>query len=155
MDELNLKQLTLAVRTIADEKNLSEEIVLSVIEQAIAAAWRRDNGERDQEVRAELNTNDGTATVYVSREVVEAVGSEAYEISLEEAKKEKADAELGDLIEEKHEVTSFGRVAAQTAKQVVLFHKASKFKASFTMSVAASRCLLKTSNAKTVARSLS
>ena len=116
MDELNLKQLTLAVRTIADEKNLSEEIVLSVIEQAIAAAWRRDNGERDQEVRAELNTNDGTATVYVSREVVEAVGSEAYEISLEEAKKEKADAELGDLIEEKHEVTSFGRVAAQTAK---------------------------------------
>lgn len=120
MDELNLKQLTLAVRTIADEKNLSEEIVLSVIEQAIAAAWRRDNGERDQEVRAELNTNDGTATVYVSREVVESVGSEAYEISLEEAKKEKADAELGDLIEEKHEVTSFGRVAAQTAKQVVL-----------------------------------
>lgn len=120
MDELNLKQLTLAVRTIADEKNLSEEIVLSVIEQAIAAAWRRDNGERDQEVRAELNTNDGTATVYVAREVVEAVGSEAYEISLEDAKKEKADAELGDLIEEKYEVTSFGRVAAQTAKQVVL-----------------------------------
>ena len=55
MDELNLKQLTLAVRTIADEKNLPEEVVLSVIEQAIAAAWRRDNGERDQEVRSELN----------------------------------------------------------------------------------------------------
>ena len=47
MDELNLKQLTLAVRTIADEKNLPEDVVLSVIEQAIAAAWRRDNGERD------------------------------------------------------------------------------------------------------------
>ncbi len=120
MDELNLKQLTLAVRTIADEKNLSEEVVLAVIEQAIAAAWRRDNGERDQEVRAELNTVDGTAAVYVSREVVEVVGSEAYEISLEDAKKVKADAVLGDLIEEKHEVTSFGRVAAQTAKQVVL-----------------------------------
>lgn len=120
MDELNLKQLTLAVRTIADEKNLPEEIVLSVIEQAIAAAWRRDNGERDQEVRAELNTNDGTAVVYVSREVVEVVGSEAHEISLEDARKVKKDAELGDLIEEKHEVTSFGRVAAQTAKQVVL-----------------------------------
>ena len=70
MDELNLKQLTLAVRTIADEKNLPEDVVLSVIEQAIAAAWRRDNGERDQEVRAELNTNDGTANVFVSREVV-------------------------------------------------------------------------------------
>lgn len=120
MDELNLKQLTLAVRTIAEEKNLPEEVVLSVIEQAIAAAWRRDNGERDQEVRAELNVNDGTAVVYVGREVVEVVGSEAHEISLEDARKEKKDAELGDIIENKHEVTSFGRVAAQTAKQVVL-----------------------------------
>ena len=120
MDELNLKQLTLAVRTIADEKNLPEDVVLSVIEQAIAAAWRRDNGERDQEVRAELNVNDGTAVVYVGREVVEAVGSDAHEISLEDAKKLKKDAELGDIIEDKYEVTSFGRVAAQTAKQVVL-----------------------------------
>lgn len=120
MDELNLKQLTLAVRTIAEEKNLPEETVLSVIEQAIAAAWRRDNGERDQEVRAELNVNDGTADVYVGREVVEVVGSDAHEISLEDAKKVKKDAELGDIIEEKHQVESFGRVAAQTAKQVVL-----------------------------------
>jgi len=120
MEELNLKQLTLAVRTIADEKNLPEETVLSVIEQAIAAAWRRDNGERDQEVRAVLNVTDGTAVVFVGREVVEVVGSDAHEISLEEAKQEKPDAELGDIIEKSYEVTSFGRVAAQTAKQVVL-----------------------------------
>lgn len=120
MDDINIKQLTLAVRTIAEEKNLPEETVLSVIEQAIAAAWRRDNGERDQEVRAELNVNDGTANVFVSREVVESVGSDAVEISLEDALKIKEDARVGDTIEEKHEVTSFGRVAAQTAKQVVL-----------------------------------
>lgn len=120
MDELNLKQLTLAVRTIADEKNLPEDAVLSVIEQAIAAAWRRDNGERDQEVRAELNTVDGTAKVFVGREVVEVVGSDAHEISLEDARKIKEDAVLGDIIEDEYEVTTFGRVAAQTAKQVVL-----------------------------------
>ena len=120
MEDINIKQLTLAVRTIAEEKNLPEEVVLSVIEQAIAAAWRRDNGERDQEVRAELNVNDGTASVYVAREVVEEVGSDAVEISLEDAKKVKKDAVIGDIIEEKHEVVSFGRVAAQTAKQVVL-----------------------------------
>lgn len=120
MDDINIKQLTLAMRTIAEEKNLPEDTILSVIEQAIAAAWRRDNGERDQDVRAELNVNNGTATVYVAREVVEEVGSEAVEISLEDAKKVKADAQIGDMIEEKHEVTSFGRVAAQTAKQVVL-----------------------------------
>lgn len=120
MDDLNIKQLTLAVRTIAEEKNLPEETVLDVIEQAIAAAWRRDNGERDQEVRAVLNVNDGTAKVFVAREVVEEVGSDAHEISLSEAKKIKKDAALGDMIEDEHEVKSFGRVAAQTAKQVVL-----------------------------------
>lgn len=120
MDDLNIKQLTLGVKTIAEEKNLPEETVLGVIEQAIAAAWRRDNGERDQEVRAELNVNDGTARVFVGREVVDEVGSPAHEISLEDAKKVKKDAELGDMIEEDFEVTSFGRVAAQTAKQVVI-----------------------------------
>jgi transcription termination/antitermination protein NusA len=120
MEDINIKQLTLAVRTIAEEKNLPEETVLSVIEQAIAAAWRRDNGERDQDVRAVLNVNDGTATVFVAREVVELVGSDAVEISLEDALKVKKDAKIGDIIEEAHEVVSFGRVAAQTAKQVVI-----------------------------------
>ena len=120
MEDLNIKQLTLAVRTIAEEKNLPEDTVLSVIEQAIAAAWRRDNGERDQDVRAELNINDGTANVFVAREVVEVVGSDSVEISLDDARKIKKDAQIADIIEEKHEVVSFGRVAAQTAKQVVL-----------------------------------
>lgn len=120
MEDINIKQLTLAVRTIAEEKNLPEEVVLSVIEQAIAAAWRRDNGERDQDVRAELNVVDGTANVFVIREVVEEVGSDLVEISLEDAKALQPEIELGGTIEEKHEVVSFGRVAAQTAKQVVL-----------------------------------
>lgn len=120
MEELNLKQLMLAVRTIADEKNLPEETVLSVIEQAIAAAWRRDHGEREQEVRAELNVNQGTAEVFVARTVVEEVESPLTEITVADAKAYKKDAAIGDIIEDKHEVTSFGRVAAQTAKQVVL-----------------------------------
>jgi N utilization substance protein A len=120
MEEINIKQLVLAVHTIAEEKNLPEETVLSVIEQAIAAAWRRDHGERDQEVRSELNINSGTANVFVAREVVDEVGSDAVEIGLKDAKKLKKDVSLGDRIEEMHEVTSFGRVAAQTAKQVVL-----------------------------------
>lgn len=120
MEEINIKQLIMAIRTIAEEKNLSEETVLSVIEQAIAAAWRRDNGEREQEVRCELNVNKGTAKVFVSHEVVEEVVSDATEISLEDAKKIKSDAVIGDVIEEQFEVATFGRVAAQTAKQVVL-----------------------------------
>ena len=120
MEDLNIKQLTLAVRTIAEEKNLPEETVMDVIEQAIAAAWRRDNGERDQSVRAELNINDGSAKVFVMRDVVEEVENDLNQISLEDAQKIKADAKRGDVIEDEHTVTSFGRVAAQTAKQVVL-----------------------------------
>ena len=76
MEDLNIKQLTLAVKTIAEEKNLPEDTVLEVIEQAIAAAWRRDNGEREQNVRSSLNINKGTATVYVIREIVEEVEEE-------------------------------------------------------------------------------
>lgn len=120
MDTINIKQLVLAIRTIADEKNLPEETVMDVVEQAIAAAWRRDNADREQDVRAELNTQNGTAKVFVVREIVDEVESPLTQISLEEAKKFKKDAEVGGVIEEEHEATTFGRVAAQTAKQVVL-----------------------------------
>ena len=120
MEDINLKQLTLAVRTIAEEKNLPEETVLDVIEQAIAAAWRRDNGEREQNVRAELNTQEGTANVFVIRDIVEDPINDLIEVGLDEAKKTNPEAEIGGTTEEKHEVTHFGRVAAQTAKQVVL-----------------------------------
>ena len=121
MEDLNIKQLTLAVRTIAEEKNLPEETVLSVIEQAIAAAWRRDNGTRDQLVRASLNINNGTAVVSVVKTVVEEVENDANQIGLEEAKEIDPAAELGgEVVMETHNVTTFGRVAAQTAKQVIL-----------------------------------
>ena len=121
MDELNLKQLALAVRTIADEKNLPEETVHEIIEQAIAAAWRRENGDREQDVRAELNSNSGEAKIFVRREVVEDPINDALELGLEEAKKSKPDAVIGDIIEDEQPApTTFGRVAAQTAKQVVL-----------------------------------
>ena len=122
MEDLNIKQMMLAAKTIAAEKNLPEEKVLEVIEMAIAAAWRRENGNRDQNVRAELNTQTGDAEVFVQYEVVD--GEEAYninnEISLEDAKELDPNTEVGEIVEEKFPVETFGRVAAQTAKQVVL-----------------------------------
>lgn len=120
MEEIDLKQLTLAVRTIADEKRLPEEIVHDIIEQAIAAAWRRDHGDREQEVRAAMDHNSGKVTVYATYHVVENVENEATEKSLEDAKKIDKDAEIGGTVEVSDEPTKFGRVAAQTAKQVVL-----------------------------------
>lgn len=120
MEDLNIKQLVQAIRTIAEEKNLPEETVMDVVQQAVAAAWRRDNGDREQNVRAELNTNNGTAKVYVQYEVVEEVENEANQMTVEQAKKLQKDAKLGDVVEEMYEAVQFGRVAAQTAKQVVL-----------------------------------
>lgn len=120
MEDLNIKQLVLAIRTIAEEKNLPEETVLDVVQQAVAAAWRRDNGDREQTVRAELNTNNGSARVFVQYEVVEEVENEANQMTLDQAKKLKKDAQVGDIVEEAFDATHFGRVAAQTAKQVVL-----------------------------------
>lgn len=118
--DLDTKQLVLAVRTIAEEKNLPEETVEEVVSQAIAAAWRRDNGERDQEVKARININTGDIRIFVVHEVVEDVEHPVKQISLEDAKKIKKDAVIGDFLEEEKDVTTFGRVAAQTAKQVIL-----------------------------------
>jgi transcription termination/antitermination protein NusA len=118
--DLDLKQLVSAIGVIAEEKNLPEEIVRDVIEQALAAAWRRDYGDRDMDVRSELNMSSGALRVFVRRTVVEEVENEVYQITLDEAQKQKSDAAIDDVIEYEQDVHDFGRVAAQTAKQVVL-----------------------------------
>ncbi len=119
MEGLDLKQMSAMVKVIAEEKNLPEETVLDVIQMAIAAAWRKDNGDKEMNVRAVLNVNTGEAEVFVERTVVEdeVAYNPATEIPLKEAGKGK---NVGDIVEEKHKVTSFGRVAAMTAKQVVV-----------------------------------
>ena len=116
--ELDLKQMIAMVDIIAEEKNLPKETVIDVIQQAIAAAWRRENGEKDMNVRCELDLNTGEADVYVQREVVE--DGIAYIPETEIPQSEAKGKELGDIVEEKHKVGAFGRVASQTAKQVVL-----------------------------------
>lgn len=118
--DLDMKQLALAIRAIAEEKNLPEETVQEVVEQALAAAYRRDYGEREQEVRVTMNLNTGDVDAYVSKEVVEAVESPAYEISVQDAQVMKKDVQVGDEVEVHEKVNNFGRVAAQTAKQVIL-----------------------------------
>lgn len=119
MEGLDLKQMSAMVDVIAEEKGLPKDTVIDVIEQAIAAAWRKDNGDREMNVRAMLNTKTGEADVFVAREVIEdgLAYNPSTEIPLGEAGKK---AKLGDIVEEKHKVTGFGRVAAQTAKQVVI-----------------------------------
>lgn len=118
--DMDVKQLALAVKTIAEEKNLPDETVQDIVEQALAAAYRRDFGDREQEVRVSININTGDIDVYVSKEVVEEVTDPALQISLKDASVTKKSAKVGDSIELHEKAENFGRVAAQTAKQVVL-----------------------------------
>lgn len=120
MEDLDIKQLAGAVKAIAEEKNLPENVVQEVVEQALAAAYRRDYGDREQEVRVNMNLNTGEVDAYVSKEVVDVIGDEAFEISLKDAEVIKKNSKIGDFIEIHEKVENFGRVAAQTAKQVIL-----------------------------------
>lgn len=118
--DLDIKQLALALKTIAEEKNLPEDVVQEVVEQALAAAYRRDYGDREQEVRVSMNLSSGEVDAYITKEVVERVGDDNYEISLNDAQVMKKNAAIGDTLEIHQNIESFGRVAAQTAKQVIL-----------------------------------
>lgn len=118
--ELDMKQLAIAIKSIAEEKNLPEDVVQEAVEQALAAAYRRDYGEREQEVRVTMNLNTGAVDAYVSKTVVDKVDDPDIQISLADAKKIKSDAKLDDVVESHEAITQFGRVAAQTAKQVIL-----------------------------------
>jgi N utilization substance protein A len=118
--DFDMKQLATALKAIAEEKNLPEDTVKEVVEQALAAAYRRDYGEREQEVRVTMNLNSGDVDAYVMKVVVESVENAAYEISLKDAQVMQKNAKLGDEIEVHEKVSTFGRVAAQTAKQVIL-----------------------------------
>jgi N utilization substance protein A len=118
--EMDFKQLASAIRLIADEKNLPEEQVQEIVQQALAAAWRRDYGDREQEVRVTMNLNTGEVSAYITKEIVELVENPHMQISLSDAQVMKKNAKVGETVEIYQKVEEFGRVAAQTAKQVIL-----------------------------------
>jgi N utilization substance protein A len=118
--EMDFKQLAIAIKAIAEEKNLPEETVQEVVEQALAAAYRRDYGDREQEIRVTMNLNTGDVDAYITKEIVDEVENDAYEISLKDAQVMRKNAKVGETVEVHEKVHDFGRVAAQTAKQVIL-----------------------------------
>lgn len=118
--DLDMKQLAGAIKLIAEEKNLESDAVQEIVEQALAAAFRRDFGDREQEVRVTMNLNTGDVDAYITKEVVEQVENKQNQISLAEAQVMRKNAAVGETIEVHQKIESFGRVAAQTAKQVIL-----------------------------------
>lgn len=113
-------QFMSAIEQICEEKGISKDMVLEAIEAAIVAAYKKDFGDKEQEVRAELDKDSGEATIFISKEVVEDVTDPAVQISIADAKKIQKSTQLGDVVEIKEDNKEFGRVAAQTAKQVIV-----------------------------------
>ena len=117
---IDFKQIALMVDLLAEEKNLETELVHEIIEQAVAAAWRQDCGHSDQKVRSTINLYKEQIDIYIIYEVVEEVVNSHNEISLKDALAKDPNAKIGDKVEEHQVMQQLGRVAAQSAKQVIL-----------------------------------
>ncbi len=111
----------IALTQLAAERHLPREQVLLAIELAYASAFKKDNPELEQNITVKLNPNTGEVAVYALKTVVETVEDSSREISLADAQGTKQTAELGDEVAEAEPMPhNASRIAAQTAKQVVL-----------------------------------
>lgn len=145
---MDLKQFASAINQISEEKGISSEKILETIEMALAAAYKKEYGEKGQIIRTKFNSKTGEAKFFQIKMIVdetmlkpddeEETGevlkqeeevdgekkirfNEERHIMIDEAKKIKKDAEVGDELEFALETREeFGRIAAQTAKQVII-----------------------------------
>lgn len=109
-----------ALTQLAAERGLPQESVLSAIEDAIASAYRRDSVAAGQNITVKLDPDSGDVTVHVLKAVVDVVTDDKTEVALPDARAITPDAELGAVIITDSKSHEPGRIAAQTAKQVVM-----------------------------------
>ena len=107
-----------ALTALEKQKGISRDVLVDAIEAALVTAYKR-NFNQAQNVRVDLNLDKGTMKVYSRKDVVEEVEDDRLQISLEDAIKINPAYELEDIVEEEVTPRDFGRIAAQTAKQVV------------------------------------
>jgi N utilization substance protein A len=113
-------EFALAFNEVLEEKQLPKEIILSAIESAMVSAYRRAvNASNAQQVEAKINPETGEVTIFVEKEVVEDVQDERTEVMLEDARRVSPEVNLGDMAIVESTPKDFGRVAAQTARQVI------------------------------------
>ncbi|CAH0204087.1 transcription termination factor NusA [Peribacillus frigoritolerans] len=107
-----------ALYILENEKGISREVLIDAIESALISAYRR-NFNQAQNVRIDLNLGKGTMRVFARKDVVDEVFDSRLEISVEEARAIDPNYQLDDVVEMEVTPKDFGRIAAQTAKQVV------------------------------------
>ncbi|MEN6357784.1 MAG: transcription termination factor NusA [Armatimonadota bacterium] len=108
-----------ALRQIEREKEIPLEVLLSAIESALETAYKK-NYATTGDIRVRVSSSKGGFHVYCEKDVVENVVNEHTDITIEEARQHDSDVKLGDTIEIEVTPENFGRIAAQTAKQVVV-----------------------------------
>lgn len=113
------KEFLDALTELEREKNISKEDIITAIEDAVELAYKKNYGNYPN-VRVLVDREDGEVLVLMSKEVVEEVEDDMMEVSLEEARSYDERYEIGDVIEYQVDPKDFGRIAAQTAKQVVV-----------------------------------
>lgn len=115
------KEILYVVDSVSNEKDVDRSVIFGALEAALAMATRKDHAE-DIDVRVSINRDTGEYDSYRVWTVVEDEDLEepAREITLEEAHKTDPELAVGDTIEEQLESVSFGRISAQTAKQVII-----------------------------------
>ena len=120
-DSLGMKnEFMLAFNEVLEEKGLPRDVVLEALEAAMVSAYRRAvNASTAQLVEAKINPETGGVTVFAEKEVVDSVQDDRTEVTLEDARKYDPQAELGGMVVVESTPTNFGRVAAQTARQVI------------------------------------
>ncbi|MFN7035930.1 MAG: transcription termination factor NusA, partial [Bellilinea sp.] len=113
-------EFTLAFNEVLEEKQLPKEVILKALESAMVSAYRRAvNASNAQHVEAKVDIETGKVTIFAEKEIVEEVEDPRTEVSLEEARKIDPNAQLGGMIVVETTPRDFGRVAAQTARQVI------------------------------------
>ncbi|MEE8204589.1 MAG: transcription termination factor NusA, partial [Dehalococcoidales bacterium] len=110
----------LAITQLSAEKNLPKEVVLSAVEGALVSAYRKDNFAPNQNLTVKIDPINGKVKVWAEKTVVEEPLDKRTEVSLDEAQKVDAEAKLGDAVMIEDTPHNAGRIAAQTAKQVIL-----------------------------------
>ncbi len=117
---MRTNEFMMALNALCHERELSKDVVFDAIETALHAAYRRDF-EHDSNITVEMDRNSGEAQVFIQWRVVSEVEDDRFELSLTEVRtKFGAHYNVGDVVREERTPKNFGRIAAQTAKQVIL-----------------------------------
>lgn len=119
MKAIDNKELILALEELEKEKGINKAYLLESIETALVTAYKR-NFDSLENVRVEMDRQTGATHVYSIKEVMEKANDDALEISLEDARKINKNLNEGDTVEVEIVPKDFGRIAAQTAKQVII-----------------------------------